>query len=87
MTKAAARTVANVVLVSASVAAAYVIITTPPLRRLAGMASRRWLGASVPMYLLTQVGRAWRETSEPKPRTAPVAEGLAAAANTETVRR
>ena len=35
MTSANARTVANVVLISAGVAAAYVVITTPPLRRLA----------------------------------------------------
>ena len=35
MTGATARTVANVVLISAGVAAAYVVVTTPPLRRLA----------------------------------------------------
>ena len=48
MTSANARTVANVVLVSAGVAAAYVVITTPPLRRLALRGARLWLGASVP---------------------------------------
>jgi len=35
MTSATARTVANVVLASAGVAAAYVVMTRPPLRRLA----------------------------------------------------
>jgi hypothetical protein len=64
VTKRAARVVANVVIVSAGVAAAYVVFTTPPLRRLARIAGRRWLGASVPMYLLTQVGRAWSESGQ-----------------------
>ena len=51
MTSANARTVANVVLATAGVAAAYVIWTTPSLRRLALRGARLWLGASVPMYL------------------------------------
>jgi hypothetical protein len=62
VTKTAARTVANLVLVSAGVAAAYVVITTPPLRRLANIASRRWLGASVPGFLIAAAGRAWAES-------------------------
>ena len=48
MTSANARTVANVVLISAGVAAAYVVITTPPLRRLALRGLHVWLGASIP---------------------------------------
>jgi hypothetical protein len=63
MTSASARTVANVVLVSAGVAAAYVVMTTPPLRRLAFRATRLWLGASVPLYLLDQTRRAWVESA------------------------
>lgn len=63
MTNASARTVANVVLVSAGVAAAYVVMTTPPLRRLAFRATRLWLGASVPLYLLQQTRRAWVESA------------------------
>jgi hypothetical protein len=63
MTSASARTVANVVLVSAGVAAAYVVMTTPPLRRLAFRATRLWLGASVPVYLLEQTRRAWVESA------------------------
>ena len=62
MTDASARTVANVVLVSAGVAAAYVVMTTPPLRRLAFRAARLWLGASVPVYLLKQTRQAWVES-------------------------
>jgi hypothetical protein len=65
MTSARARTVANVVLVSAGVAAAYVVMTTPPLRRLAFRATRLWLGASVPLYLLEQTRRAWVESARP----------------------
>jgi hypothetical protein len=57
------RTIANVALVSAGLAAAYVIVTTPSLRRLALTATRWWLGASVPMYLATRAGRAWLEAS------------------------
>ena len=63
MTDARARAVANVVLVSAGVAAAYVVMTTPPLRRLAFRATRLWLGASVPVFLLDQTRRAWAESA------------------------
>ena len=66
MTSATARTVANVVLVSAGLTAAYVIVTTPPLRRLALGGLRLWLGAGVPAYLLSEVHRAWVE-SERRP--------------------
>jgi len=62
MTRSAARTVANAVLVSAGVAAAYVVITTPSLRRLAIGATRLWLGASIPAFLLRHGGRAWAES-------------------------
>jgi hypothetical protein len=61
VTSANARTVANVILAAAGVAAAYVVITTPPLRRLALRAARLWLGASVP-YLVDQTRRAWVES-------------------------
>jgi hypothetical protein len=59
MTSANARTAANVVLASAGVAAAYVILTTPSLRRLAARGLRLWLGASVPTYLATEATQAW----------------------------
>ena len=62
MTSANARTVANVLLATAGVAAAYVVITTPPLRRLAVRATRLWLGASVPVYLANQTRQAWVES-------------------------
>ena len=62
MTRSAARTVANVTLVAAGVGAAYVILTTPPLRRLALTATRWWLGASVPVYLMAETRRAWADS-------------------------
>jgi hypothetical protein len=68
VTSANARTVANVVLVTAGVAAAYVIVTTPSLRRLAARGVRLWLGASVPVYLVHQAREAW-VASGPSPRS------------------
>jgi len=59
MTRGTARTTANVVLAAAGLAAAYVVLTTPPLRRLAWRAARVWLGASVPAYLVAETRRAW----------------------------
>ncbi|HEV8347837.1 MAG TPA: hypothetical protein VGQ16_14775 [Vicinamibacterales bacterium] len=64
MTSATARTVTNVVLVSAGVAAAFVILTNPPLRRLAMRATKLWLGVSVPAYLLDETRRAWVESGQ-----------------------
>ena len=65
MTDSTARTVANTVLVSAGVAAAFVILTKPPLRRLAVLGLRLWLGATVPAYLFGQAQRAWVESGRP----------------------
>jgi hypothetical protein len=62
MTSANARTVANVILVTAGVAAAYVILTTPSLRRVAFRGARLWLGASVPGYLAMETRQAWIES-------------------------
>ena len=67
MTSATARTVANVVLISAGVAAAYVVVTTPPLRRLALRGAEWWLGATVRGYLLYLTGRAWTESGRARP--------------------
>jgi hypothetical protein len=62
MTRSSSRLIANLVIVSAGAAAAYMIVTTPLLRRLAGAATRRWLGASVPLFLMTQARQAWVES-------------------------
>src|SRR5947208_3117479 len=47
---------------SAGAAAVFVVITRPPLRRLAGAALRTWLGASVPLFLARQARQAWMES-------------------------
>jgi hypothetical protein len=62
MTRQNARTVANLVIASAGLAAAYVVVTTPPLRRLAVRAARIWLGTTVPLYLVETTRRAWVES-------------------------
>ena len=59
MTEANARATADLVLLSAGIAAAYVVLTKPRLRRLAFGAIRYWLGASVPVFLLAQTRQAW----------------------------
>jgi len=65
MTSAKARVAANVVLASAGVAAAYVVLTTPSLRRLAVRAARLWLGVGVPGYLMAETRKAWLESGRP----------------------
>jgi len=62
MTESSARTAATVILGAAGVAAAYVVLTSPPLRRLAGIAVRMWLGASVPIFLIGETRKAWLES-------------------------
>ena len=62
MTDENARTAANLVVLSAGIAAAYVIVTKPPLRRLAVKAMQYWLGASVPVFLINQAREAWVES-------------------------
>jgi hypothetical protein len=66
VTSQTARTLSYAVVVSAGTAVAYVVITTPPLRRLALRGARLWLGASIPAYLIREVRRAWAE-SAPQP--------------------
>jgi hypothetical protein len=62
MTDEHARTAANAVLVTAAVAAAYLVLTKPPLRRLALTAVQLWLGASIPVFLVTEAREAWVES-------------------------
>jgi len=53
MTREQARATANVILAVAGVVAAYVVWTTPPLRRLVVRATKLWLGTSAARSLLT----------------------------------
>ena len=62
MTDTNASTMANLLLASAGIVAAYVIVTRPPLRRLAFRMARLWIGAGVPAYLANQAGQAWLES-------------------------
>jgi hypothetical protein len=63
VTEGAARTVANVVLATAGVAAGVVVLTTPPLRRLTLATLRWWIGAGLPVYLLSEIRSAWAESA------------------------
>lgn len=65
MTSRTARAVADVMILSAGAAAAYVVLTTPPLRRFVARASRVWLGASVPIFLVREIHKAWVESERP----------------------
>jgi len=62
-----ARAVANLAVASAGAAAAYIVLKNPRLRRLAWRATSLWLGASVPAYLVRQIGQAWRDSAQPTP--------------------
>jgi hypothetical protein len=53
MTKENARAVSNAILVAAGLAAAYGVLRTPPLRRLAYRAVRLWLATGGVRSLLT----------------------------------
>jgi hypothetical protein len=62
MTEQTAQRIANVTLIAAAVGAAYVILRTPPLRRLAiGLAAAAMTGA-VPAWLTREVQHAWMES-------------------------
>jgi hypothetical protein len=57
MTARTAGVVADAILVSAALAAAYVVCTRPPLRRLAIRLIRIWVGFGVPSYLAREGGQ------------------------------
>jgi hypothetical protein len=62
MNERSARVVANVVMASAGAAAAYMVVTKPPVRRALMTAVRWWLGASIPLFLAGEARRAWVES-------------------------
>jgi hypothetical protein len=64
VTSSTARTIANGLLVAAGAAAAYAVLTKPPLRRFWVRAARVWLGASVPVYLANELRHAWVQSHE-----------------------
>ena len=71
MTSTEARTVTNLVLASAGVAVAYVVLTKPPLRRLVFRLVRVWLGGSVPAFLVAETRKAWVASAAPPAASAP----------------
>lgn len=62
MTEESARKVANVILGAAALGALYVVVTNPPLRRLAWRLARTALTGSVPAWLGHEVRQAWVES-------------------------
>jgi hypothetical protein len=62
MTEATARKVANVALTVAVVGAAYVILKTPGLRRLAFGLAASALTGTVPAWVANEVQQAWMES-------------------------
>jgi apolipoprotein N-acyltransferase len=65
MTQRQAETVANVVLTAAAIGAAYYVLRTPPLRRLAFQMARRWAMGPLAVWAATEVRRAWDESGHP----------------------
>jgi hypothetical protein len=62
MTEESARKVANVILGAAAIGAAYVVVTKPPLRRLAWRIVKTALTGSLPAWLGKEVHHAWIES-------------------------
>jgi hypothetical protein len=55
-----ARTVANVILATAAVGAAVVILRTPTLRRLAFGLARTAITTTIPVWLSREIRQAWQ---------------------------
>jgi hypothetical protein len=64
MNRSTARTVANVALGAVGIMAAYVVVTTPPLRRVAFRGFWLWLGVTIPAFVTAELRRAWVEAAK-----------------------
>ena len=64
MTEDSARTIANVVLGAAAVGAAYVVISNPPLRRLAWRLAVLGVTRKLPQWLSTEIQHAWKDSGK-----------------------
>jgi hypothetical protein len=62
MTEESARKVANVILGAAVVGATYVVVTNPPLRRLAWRLARTVLIGTLPSWFGKEIHQAWVES-------------------------
>lgn len=70
MTEDTARTIANVVLGAAVIGAAYVVVRTPPLRRMAWRLAVTALTGTIPAWLGKEVHQAWVESGQSHQRPA-----------------
>ena len=66
MTEDSARKVANVVLGAAVLGAAYIVISNPPLRRLAWRLAVLGLTRKLPHWISREVHDAWRDSGQPR---------------------
>jgi hypothetical protein len=64
MTEQTARTVANLVIGAAALGAAYIILRTPSLRRMAAGLSFAALTGGLPAWVSQEVQRAWNASSQ-----------------------
>jgi hypothetical protein len=64
-----ARTLANVILGAAALAAAVVVLRTPPLRRLAFGLARTAVTVTLPVWLSREVKQAWTDSGTRGPST------------------
>lgn len=62
MREETARTIANVILATAAIGAAVVVLRTPPLRRLAFGLMRTAITTGLPLWLSREVKEAWRDS-------------------------
>ena len=72
MTEAQARQTANVLIGAAAIGAAYVVVRTPSLRRLAWQLARTAIGTAGPFWLVNEARHAWNggpEIAEPSDST------------------
>ena len=68
MSEETARKVANVLLGVAVAGAAYYVLKTPPLRRMAGRMAVTALTVTLPAWLSAEVRDAWRSAAEQPPQ-------------------
>lgn len=66
MTEDTARTVANLILGAAAVGAAYYVMRTPPLRRLAWRLAVTAATGTLPAWFSRELRQAWAGTARPR---------------------
>lgn len=64
MTEDKARAAANAILAVTALGAAYLVVTTPPLRRLAWRLAVTGLTSALPAWVAHEVRQAWAESGQ-----------------------